>query len=422
MYDLLIYIYVWIIKLLAFFNHEKAKQWYVGRKDIFTTLERAFENKPNEKRIWIHVASLGEFEQGRPLIELLKKETPQYKIVLTFFSPSGYELRKHYPLADYIFYLPADTQANTQRFIDIVKPALVVFVKYEFWFNYLHILKKQRIPTLLISAIFREQQFRILNPYAYFLKKMLQCFTHIYVQDTPSVFLLKKQGFDDVKQVGDTRIDRVLAIKNTAHNYPLIEKFIHNRPILIGGSTWQPDENIIFDLYKNKTFEAWKFIIAPHDISNGNMDRLLKNIPHDYILYSDLRNHSILKFPISVAQKRILIIDNIGILSSIYQYGKIAYIGGGFGKGIHNTLEPIAFKLPVVFGPKFQKFEEAHQLIKTGGGFSIDNYAKFEKTMLFLQLEHNYKQASDAAFEYVKNNQGATSKIFQDILKYLEIT
>jgi 3-deoxy-D-manno-octulosonic-acid transferase len=414
MYNLLIHIYVFLARVLAFFNHEKAKLWYEGRKDIFTKLEETFKNTDPEKRIWIHVASLGEFEQGRPLIERLKKETPQYKIVLTFFSPSGYELRKDYPLADYIFYLPADTYANAQRFIKIVQPEWVVFVKYEFWFNYLHILKKENIKTLLISAIFREQQFNFINPYAYFLKKMLRCFTHIFVQNTPSVFLLKKHGFENVEVVGDTRIDRVLAIKNEAPKYPIIEQFIQSKNTLICGSTWQPDENIILDLLKNKTFDAWQFIIAPHDISSSNLIRLRQDFSTNTVFYSDLKN---LKNNNDFMQKRILVIDNIGMLSSIYQYGKTAYIGGGFGKGIHNTLEPIAFGLPVVFGPKYQKFEEAFQLISTGGGFSIHNYADFEKTMLFLQSEQNHTTASNAASNYVTNNQGATSKILQYILK-----
>jgi 3-deoxy-D-manno-octulosonic-acid transferase len=414
MYNILIHIYVLFARILAFFNNEKAKLWYGGRKDIFIKLEETFKNKDHEKRLWIHVASLGEFEQGRPLIELLKTETPQYKIILTFFSSSGYELRKNYPLADYIFYLPADTPSNAQRFIQIVKPELVVFVKYEFWFNYLHILKKQNIKTLLISAIFRDKQFQKFNLYTPFLTKMLQCFTHIFVQDTPSVFLLKKQGFDNVEAVGDTRIDRVLAIKNDAQKYPIIEQFIQSKNTLICGSTWQPDEKIIVELLKNKTFEAWQFIIAPHDISSGNLMRLRQNFSANTFFYSDLKN---LEISNDFSQKRILIIDNIGMLSTLYQYGKIAYIGGGFGSGIHNTLEPIAFDLPVVFGPKFQKFEEAHQLIKTGGGFSILNYADFEKTMLFLQTEKNYTTASNAASKYVTNNQGATSKILQYILK-----
>jgi 3-deoxy-D-manno-octulosonic-acid transferase len=414
MYNLLIHIYVLLARVLAFLNHEKAKLWYEGRKDIFTKLEETFKNTDPEKRIWIHVASLGEFEQGRPLIERLKKETPQYKIVLTFFSPSGYELRKNYPLADYIFYLPADTHSNAQRFIKIVKPELVVFVKYEFWFNYLYILKKQNIKTLLISAIFREQQFHFLNPYAYFLKKMLQCFTHIFVQNTPSVFLLKKHGFNNVEAVGDTRIDRVLTLKNEAPKYPIIKQFTQSKNTLICGSTWQPDENIVLDLLKNKTFDAWQFIIAPHEISSSNLMRLRQDFSTNTVFYSDLKNY---KNNIDFHQKRILVIDNIGMLSALYQYGKTAYIGGGFGKGIHNTLEPIAFGLPVIFGPKYQKFEEAHQLIKTGGGFSVLDYADFEKTMLFLQSEKNYTTASNAASNYVTNNQGATSKIIQYISK-----
>jgi 3-deoxy-D-manno-octulosonic-acid transferase len=387
MYNLLIHIYVLLIRIFAFFNNEKAKLWYGGRKDIFTKLENTFKNTEYEKRIWIHVASLGEFEQGRPIIEALKKQAPlmlaQYKIVLTFFSPSGYELRKNYSFADYIFYLPADTSSNAQHFIQIIQPEWAIFVKYEFWFNYLHFLKKQNIPTLLISAIFREKQFNIWNPYSHFLKKMLRCFTYIYVQNTPSVFLLKKHGFTQVENIGDTRIDRVLTIKNERAVFPEIKLFTQDNPTLIGGSTWLPDEQILIDSLKNPSFASWKYILAPHDISKNNIERLLKNLPEDYTLYSEINTQQINQSPNDSNTKRILIIDNIGMLSSIYQYGTIAYIGGGFGSGIHNTLEPIAFGLPVIFGPKYQKFEEAHQLIKAGGGFSINNYPDFEKTMLF---------------------------------------
>jgi 3-deoxy-D-manno-octulosonic-acid transferase len=422
MYNQFIHIYVLLARVLAFFNHKKAKLWYEGRKDIFTKLEKAFKHNTNEKRIWIHVASLGEFEQGRPLIEALKKQAPQYRIVLTFFSPSGYELRKNYALADYVFYLPADTRDNAKQFIEIVKPELVVFVKYEFWYNYLRILKKENITTLLISAIFREKQFQIFNPYAYFLKQMLTCFTYIFVQNTPSVFLLKKHGFYNVENVGDTRIDRVLAIKNEGSKFPIIEQFIQSNPTLIGGSTWQPDEKIILQLLKNKTFDAWKFIIAPHDVSSGNIERLLTDLPKDYVLFSDLKNPPITQSHNHFFDRRILVIDNIGMLSSLYQYGTIAYIGGGFGSGIHNTLEPIAFGLPVIFGSKYQKFEEAFQLISTGGGFSINNYADFEKTMLFLQREKNYADASNAAFSYVTNNQGATLEIIDFIINHSKQT
>ena len=411
MYNLLIHIYVWIIKLLAVFKHEKATLWVEGRKDIFTKLENALSQNKNEKRIWIHVASLGEFEQGRPLIEAFKKQTPQYKIVLTFFSPSGYALRKNYPLADYVFYLPADTRSNALRFIQIVNPQLVIFVKYEFWFNYLRILKKQNITTLLVSAIFREKQFYNWQPYSYLLKKMLRCFTHIFVQNTPSVFLLKKHRFERVTCVGDTRIDRVLSLKNESPRFDDIEFFINKKPTFIGGSTWQKDENLILPLLNNPRFNNWQFILAPHDISKSNIQRLLADTKDKSVLYSELKTHSITQSPNRFQDKRILIIDNIGMLSSIYQYGTIAYIGGGFGSGIHNTLEPIAFGLPVIFGSKHQKFEEAIQLIETKGGFSIRNYAEFEKTMLYLLNKTNYDNASKAALDYVKKNQGATQKI-----------
>ena len=446
-YNIGIFLYKIGIYSASLFN-TKARQWVEGRKDIFTKIEYEITHHPlpithdaSPITVWMHVASLGEFEQGRPLIEALKKKaTPdaelhgahcahQYKIVLTFFSPSGYEIRKNYPLADHIFYLPIDSKKNARRFLDLIQPDLVIFVKYEFWFHYLNELKIRKIQTILISGIFNKKQFFVLNLYAIILKKMLKCFTHIFVQNTPSVYELKKQGLDQVTYAGDTRIDRVMSITAEAQSFPLIQQFVGSSPTLVCGSTWQFDEEIIIQLLQNQSFTHYKFIFAPHDISIKNIDRLEKMLPQQSLRYSHLSSLNPSKddfrqfnydtsndnFIEKIVNCHILIIDNIGMLSSIYRYGKMAYIGGGFGKGIHNTLEPIAFGLPVIFGKKYKKFEEANQLIATGGAFSISNFRDFEDKMLFLNDKKNYLDASNAALKYLENNKGATDKIVQFI-------
>lgn len=412
-YDISLFIYKTFVHIAAFFGNEKAKLWINGRKDIFNHIDRTISNHSiNSRIIWIHVASLGEFEQGRPIIEQLKKETPQYKIILTFFSPSGYEIRKNYPLADHIFYLPLDTAQNARQFLDIIKPDLAIFVKYEFWYHYLNELHLRDTPTLLVSAIFREKQFSKTRPYTPYIIRVLKTFEHIFVQDTPSVSLLQKQGLTHITCAGDTRIDRVMAIAQEVKQFPIIEQFVGDAPVFIGGSTWQPDEEIILSLFSDSQFKNWKFIFAPHDISPKNIDRLEKLLPEPILRYSQLINN---QSPITNLQSRILVIDNVGMLSFIYRYGRVAYIGGGFGSGIHNTLEPIAFGLPVIFGTKYKKFAEAVSLVETGGGFSVANTNDFQNVMHNLLLEKNYIQAATAARDYVQLNQGATQKIVKHI-------
>lgn len=421
-YDISIFIYKTFIQFAAFFGNEKAKLWVNGRKDIFQNISKAMSNRSaNTRTIWMHVASLGEFEQGRPIIEALKNPTISQShdlqsptIILTFFSPSGYEIRKNYPLADHIFYLPLDTAQNAQQFLDIIKPDLAIFVKYEFWYHYLNELNLRHIPTLLVSAIFREKQFSKSRLYTPYIIRVLKTFEHIFVQDTPSVSLLKNQGLTQVTCAGDTRIDRVMAIAKEAKQFPIIEQFVGDAPVFIGGSTWQPDEEIILSLFSNPKFNNCKFIFAPHDISTKNIDRLEKLLPEPTLRYSQLTNN---QSPIPNNQSRILIIDNVGMLSSIYRYGRVAYIGGGFGSGIHNTLEPIAFGLPVIFGLKYKKFAEAVSLVETGGGFSIANATDFQNVMQNLLLEENYNQAATAAQNYVQLNQGATQRIVEYITR-----
>jgi 3-deoxy-D-manno-octulosonic-acid transferase len=421
LYNIGISLFHFSIKIAAFFN-PKAKQWLEGRNDIFTEIQADLNSKPKTRNpkprtcIWIHVASLGEFEQGRPIIEQLKRGTDDSSvlrptIILTFFSPSGYEIRKNYPLADHVFYLPLDTAANAKRFLDILKPDVAIFIKYEFWFHYLNTLHNRNIPTLLVSGIFRAKQFSPWHPYSYFLKRMLGCFTHFFVQTPPSVILLKNHGFDNVSLAGDTRIDRVASLPQEGCTFPLIEKFVGESPVFICGSTWQADEALILPLLEDERFKHWKFIFAPHDIAENNIKRLEKSLKIPFNRYSQLEKSPITHHPSPITHYPLLIIDNVGMLSALYRYGRVAYIGGGFGKGIHNTLEPIAFGLPVIFGTKYQKFEEAIRLIETGGGFSVANSEDLLRIMLDLTEETYYIASSKAAGNYVLENRGATDKI-----------
>lgn len=404
MYNLGISLYYFGIWIAAFFS-KKAKLWIAGRKDIFSKIKLQITG--NQSIIWFHCASLGEFEQGRPLIEKIKKDLPNHKILLTFFSPSGYEIRKHYELADYIFYLPMDTKKNAKKFLEIVKPKMVFFVKYEFWFNYLHQLNQQEIPTYLISSVFRKDQI-FFKSYGSFFKKMLFFFDHIFVQNEKSKNILVENSVPQVSVAGDTRVDRVLEIQKNKNSFDKINTFTGTAEILIGGSTWPPDEDILIEwIHAQKDFR-WKFIIAPHDISENHLIEIEKKLKVNSIRFSQSN-------ALNLVAAKVMIIDNIGMLSSLYQYGKVAIIGGGFGSGIHNTLEPIAFGLPVIFGKKYQKFEEAIRLVETGGGFSISNYQEFYHVMENLEKEEFYNIASTKAKNYILTNRGATARIFDFI-------
>ena len=449
LYDIGVWLYQIGIRLAAVFGNEKARLWLSGRRDIFKQIGNALPKTkdPSRKTIWMHVASLGEFEQGRPIIEALK--SAQYpnipiSIILTFFSPSGFELRKNYPLADHIFYLPMDSRRNARRFLDLIKPDVAVFVKYEFWLHYLTELHRRDVPTLLVSAIFRAKQFVWLNPYTVVFKKILHTFTHIFTQDTPSVILLQNNDFQHITRVGDTRIDRVAAIAEEARRLPEIEAFVGDAPVFIGGSTWDADEKIIMPILSKTAFQSWKFIFAPHDISEKNIARLERLLPEPSVRFSKYAashepqaasdkpqpntKHQTLK-----TNPRILIMDNVGMLSALYRYGRVAYIGGGFGRGIHNTLEPIAFGLPVIFGVKYQKFAEAVALVASGGGFSVADTVDegnpvpqggigkgFQKCMFWLLEKENYDQSAAAARLYVAENRGATQAVVAFINKLFD--
>lgn len=405
LYNLSIRIYVVFITLAAPF-YPKARLWVKGRRHWFTKLKQTFHaNKPV---IWIHAASLGEFEQGRPLIEKLKKDN-KYFILLTFFSPSGYEIRKNYTVADYVCYLPADSPGNAKKFIGTVSPALVYFVKYEFWRNYLKYLKKNSIPVFLISAIFRENQI-FFRWYGAFFKNVLHFFQHIFVQDKNSKELLQNKGITNVTVSGDTRFDRVFEIKGNVNKYPKIQEFRGDRLTLIAGSSWEPDENMVITYWKENP-DKLKLILAPHETHPGNINRIKSLVGERHILFSELENKSI-------ENKDVLIVDTIGHLSALYQYGQIAFIGGGFGKGIHNTLEAATFGLPVLFGPNHQRFREAMELIEKGGAFPVKNYQEFRTTINnIIGNPESLKKASQICKGYVQSNTGATAVILKKTLQ-----
>jgi len=405
-YTLIIYFYQLGIRIASLFS-EKAKLWVKGRASIFEHIEKTIPK--NTHPIWIHCASLGEFEQGRPLIEAIKS-TSNIPILLTFFSPSGFEIRKNYKGADYIFYLPADTPSNVQQFLQILQPRLAIFVKYEFWYNYLSALQNKAIPTILIAGLFRKDQLFFKSYGSYFLK-ILQGFDHIFVQNQVSDQLLKQYNVQNSTIAGDPRADRVLKIAQSAEKLPLVEKFVENYPILVAGSTWQADEDLLIPFINKDLPNNWKVIIAPHEIKENGISQLEKGLNLPSIRYSQINNSNS-----SFSEKRVLIIDNIGMLSKIYQYGKIAYIGGGFGAGIHNTLEPAAFGLPIIFGEKYQKFEEAVYLVENKGAFSINNQNELNHTFQTLLDNVHYQQTTHIVKDYLQKQKGAT----RQILKYLE--
>ncbi|MCK4661293.1 MAG: 3-deoxy-D-manno-octulosonic acid transferase [Bacteroidales bacterium] len=404
LYNIFIKIYHLAI-IIASVKNQKAKQWISGRKNIFKKI--ADSVNPKDYIVWFHCASLGEFEQGRPVIEKYKNDFPEHKILLTFFSPSGYEIRKNYQGADYIFYLPLDSKRNAKKFINIVNPKKVIFVKYEFWYHYLNLLYKKNIPTFIISTIFRKNQL-FFRWYGNWYRKMLKKFSFIFVQNEISKMLLESININNVLITGDTRFDRVSAISEQSKSLPLIEKFRNNKTCLIAGSTWEKDENILIEFINSTKFN-FKYIIAPHEIFPENINRIKKSINKQSLLYSKANEENIL-------DTEVLIIDNIGILSSLYRYGDIALIGGGFGKGIHNILEAAAFGLPVLFGPKYQKFNEAIELLKLKGAFSFKDYNDFSDIIKKLQSDKIYlKNTGEISKNFVNSKKGVTNKILDKI-------
>ena len=402
-YNLGILLFTLLVRLLSPFN-TKARLWYNGRKNWAPLLKQKIN--PGDQYIWIHCASLGEFEQGRPVIEMIKNENPGYKIILTFFSPSGYEIRKNYSNADYVCYLPADTPGNARKFISIISPLFVIFVKYEFWNNYISELYKKRTPLFLVSGMFRPGQ-HFFKCYGSFFRKMLFRFSHIFVQDKQSMDLLKEIGIKNVSVTGDTRFDRVVQIVGAAKDIPELELFRGNEKIFLAGSSWEPDEKIIAK-YINNHPDRMKWVFAPHEIDKSNIERLEKLFAVRVVRFSQLSEES--------AGARVLIMDNMGMLSSAYRYAYLAAIGGGFGKGIHNILEPACWGIPVLFGPNFKKFREAIELINKMGAKSFKSYEEFSLIVdNWLSDEEFYLKSANSAAIYVKQNTGATVKIIAKI-------
>ncbi|MFA5819635.1 MAG: glycosyltransferase N-terminal domain-containing protein [Bacteroidales bacterium] len=403
LYNIGILIFTALAHLISPFN-SKASLWVNGRKKWAEKIKDKI--KPEDKTVWVHCASLGEFEQGRPVIEAIKKERPELKIILTFFSPSGYEIRKNYSNADCIIYLPADTPGNAARFVRLVNPEFVIFVKYEFWNNYISVLYNNNIPLYLISAIFRPEQL-FFKWYGSFFRDMLRKFERIFVQDQRSLDLLSGIGLENISLVGDTRFDRVVQIKSTARDIPQLEQFRGDEKLFLAGSSWRQDEEIITQ-YINKFPGRMKWVFAPHEIDKPNIERLENLINVSHVRFSEFNEAS--------KDARVLIIDNIGMLSSAYKYAYIAAIGGGFGKGIHNILEPACWGIPVMFGPRHKKFREAVELINENGAMTFDSFGEFS-TILdeWLSDEQFYLKSARAAVDYTNKNTGATSKILQEI-------
>lgn len=408
LYTIGIQIYSIIIRIFSRFN-AKAKLFIHGRKSVYQQIAGRIDN--SQKHIWFHFASLGEFEQGRTVLEKLKEKYPTKKIVVTFFSPSGYEIRKNYALAD-VFYLPIDTRGNAKKFLDAINPEMAIFTKYEFWHFYFKELHRRGIPLYVISGIFRPGQ-AFFKWYGGFYRKILSAVTYFFVQNKESEDLLKLIGINNVTISGDTRFDRVFENAQTPKKLDLIEAFIGDSPTLICGSTWPEDEKLLSVL--PESYPHWKFIIAPHEIHASHIESIEKQFPVGSVRFSVLSAKlNIGQSKISDLQSQILIIDNIGMLSALYQYGKVAYIGGGFGAGIHNTLEAVAFGLPVIFGPKYDKFQEAKDLIALEAAKSISTAD--ELIIAFDDFKEN-TNAAEAAQQYVAGKKGATDQIISMITK-----
>lgn len=403
MYTIGIYIYIALIRLAALFGHRKAKQMLEGHSEIFPALKEKIKDGTNY--IWFHASSLGEFEQGRPMIEKFRAEHPEYRVVLTFFSPSGYRSARNYQQADVVCYLPFDTPCNVKRFLDLVNPKMVFFVKYEFWLNFLFALKKRSIPTYSVSSIFREEQ-AFFHWWGAYYRRVLRCFTHLFVQNEKSKELLASIGIKEVSVVGDTRFDRVAKISEQAHLLPLVEAFAEGgNKIFIAGSSWGPDEDVYAPYFNNHT--GWKLIIASHEVNEERIKSIQENVRGNCVRYTQASMDD-------VRTAKCLIIDCFGLLSSIYRYGDVAYVGGGFGVGIHNILEAAVYGIPVFFGPNNKKFQEAQQLKACGGGIEIVSREDFEQKMTLLDNDvEAAKRAGEAAGNYVSQNAGASAKIFK---------
>ena len=398
LYNIGIQIFVIIVRIASLKN-PKARKWLDGRKGLLKKVKTDLKNVENV--IWIHCASLGEFEQGRPLIEEIKLKFPEKKIVLTFYSPSGYEVQKGYSNADFIYYMPVDSYLNAKRFIKYTHPEVVFFIKYEYWFNYLAQLKKKGIPVYYVSAVFRKQQ-RFFRKNGWY-RKMLQKPTHFFVQNQESANLLESIQIHNYTITGDTRFDRVAHILEKVQPIKLVEKFINGNDVIVAGSSWKAEEAILNQYIRNKP--NLKVILVPHEIKPENIARILTLYGNKAILYSQAGSNNI-------TDKQVLVIDNYGMLTTLYQYGKIAFIGGGFGVGIHNVLEAATFGMPILFGPNYEKFTEALDLVNQSCAFPVSNIEDFNTIVNYLLNDNRIVlDISERSSEYVRKNVGATRKI-----------
>ena len=411
MYSLAIYIYMFCVNVVAIFN-KKARLLMVGHSKTYRILREQID--PQAQYIWFHAASLGEFEQGRPLIERVRRNYPQYRILLTFFSPSGYEVRKNYEGADVVCYLPFDTALNARKFLRLARPCMAFFIKYEFWQNYLSALHRAGIPAFSVSSIFRPNQI-FFRSYGQRYARVLECFTHFFVQNETSRRLLESKGLTNVTIVGDTRCDRVLDIRNEAADLPVVEQFVadSSRKVFIVGSSWEPDEDVYLP-YFEKT--RHKLIIAPHVVSSDRIGKLrqrLSQMGKQVVLYSEMERQTDSE---ALRKADALLVDCYGKLSSIYRYATVAYVGGGFGVGIHNVPEAAVYGVPVIIGPNNKKFKEAQDLLKVGGCFETDGQEAFNRLMQRFDTEPDFlTRAGEVAGHYIKDNAGAADTIFRKI-------
>ena len=395
------YLYLTGVAIYSLFDKKVRKMWR-GEREAFGVLKANVD--PNARYVWFHAASLGEFEQGRPLMEHLRENHPEYKILLTFFSPSGYEVRKNYEGADIICYLPLDTRINAHRFLKLVSPEMAFFIKYEFWYNYLHILKRRGVPVYSVSSIFRRDQV-FFHWYGHEYAMVLKCFTHFFVQNEKSVNLLRSIGIKCATVVGDTRFDRVLQIKEAAKQLPIVEAFKAGKKVFVAGSSWPPDEDVFIPYFNRHP--DWKVIIAPHVIGEDHLKQIMSKLRRKTVLYTETT-------PEEAASADCLVINCFGLLSSIYRYGEVAYVGGGFGVGIHNVLEAAVWGMPVIFGPNNKNFQEAQGLLAAGGGYEINDEEDFFTIMdQLISDDQLLRSSSEKAGTFVGGQAGATGKVME---------
>ena len=405
-YDILVYLTAFFLRIMAYFD-PKIRQFVNGRKATFKKISQVLHKE--DKVIWMHCASLGEFEQGRPVIEALRNQFPEKKIILSFFSPSGYEVRKNYTVADVVCYLPLDTQSNCRKFIDLVQPELAIFVKYEFWPNMLRLLKRRAIKTLLISGIFRPEQ-AFFKWYGTFLKKSLKSFDRFFVQDSSSKDLLNKAGYQNVELSGDTRFDRVFAITDQDNTLDFMTTFKNESYTVVAGSTWKEDEALLISYINKKSTAHEKFVLAPHNMDREAITTIKKSINKSTVLYTERKNYDL-------KNCQVLILDTIGILTKVYSYADLAYVGGGFTKsGVHNVLEPATFGIPIVIGPNYYKFREVKDLVSLKACYSIDDSRKLSVILSKFYEDQTFRtETGSLSLNYVLNQKGATKKIIKYI-------